>query len=51
MGRHTQSDDAAVPPPCDTLRDLRVDVCEMTYDEAVQLATVAGRLRVLRLER
>lgn len=50
MGRHTQSGVPGVPPPFDTLRDLRVNMREMTYDEAVLLAAVTGRLRVLHLE-
>ena len=39
-----------VRPPFDTLRELRMRRCEMTYDEAIQLAAVAGRLHVLHLK-
>jgi hypothetical protein len=39
-----------LPPPSDTLRELRMKMCAVTADEAIQLAAAAGRLRVLHLE-
>ena len=38
-----------VPPPYDTLRDLRLMDCELTAAAVASLAVVAGRLRVLHL--
>lgn len=37
-------------PPYDTLRELHLRHCELTADDAANLAPVARRLRVLHLD-
>jgi hypothetical protein len=47
--RQGQGGSLRAAPPCDALRELRLQHCQLTADDAASLMLVAGRLRVLHL--